>query len=238
MLGKFLELALVSADTGGAWQQYQQLGFVPAETGDIWSHAYGVVACQGLAIGLHAAADEPQSIVFVRPDVAALHRELAARGVEAEQARLGADAFNELTLREPGGMAIRVLEARSFSPPLELPEQTRLGRFLSLSLPCADMEEVAAFWSRLDMPTHTVTDPWDGMAVAGTPLAYHARRNLAEPALLFCSSQLPDTGWVKEAGLRPAKSLPALRHREHSLLRDPAGLAAVVAAATEMGPSV
>ena len=52
MLGRFLELALASADTGEVWQQYQKLGFVPAETGDIWSHAYGVVACQGLAIGV------------------------------------------------------------------------------------------------------------------------------------------------------------------------------------------
>src|SRR6187551_2634558 len=145
MLGRFLELALVSADTGETWQQYQKLGFEPAETGDIWSHAYGVVACRGLAIGLHAAGEEPMCLVFVRPDVAALHRELVARGVEVEQARLGSDVFNELTLREPGGMAIRVLEARSFSPPLELPEQTLLGGFSSLSLPSTDMEEAAAF---------------------------------------------------------------------------------------------
>ena len=121
MLGRFLEFALTSADTGGAWQQYQKWGFAPAETGDIWPHAYGVVACDGLAIGLHAAGEEPLSLVFVRADVAALHRELGARGVEVEAARLGPDVFNELTLREPGGIAIRVLEARTFSPPLELP---------------------------------------------------------------------------------------------------------------------
>src|SRR6478735_9515910 len=201
MLGRFLELALTTPDTGGAWQQYQKWGFAPAETGDIWSHAYGVVACDGLAIGLHAKGEEP-SLVFVRADVAALHRELTARGVEVESARLGADVFNELTLREPGGMAIRVLEARSFSPPLELPEQTALGRFASLSLPCADMEEAAAFWARHDMPTEPIADPWEGLAVAGTRLAYHARRSLPDPALLFCSSVLPDARWLKEAGLK------------------------------------
>jgi hypothetical protein len=228
MLGRFLELALVSADTGEAWQQYQKLGFEPAETGDIWPHAYGVVACQGIAIGLHAAGDEPQGIVFVRPDVAALHRELVARGVEVEQARLGADVFNELTLREPGGMALRVIEARSFSPPLELPEQTRLGRFVSLSLPCADMEEAAAFWAGLDMPTQTVTDPWEGLVVAGTTLAYHSRRSLAEPGLLFRGSALPDARWLKEAGLKPGKALPALRHCEHVSARDPTELVVVV----------
>ena len=228
MLGRFLELALASADTGEVWQQYQKLGFVPAETGDIWSHAYGVVACQGLAIGVHAMADETMSLVFVRPDVAALHRELISRGVEVEHARLGSDVFNELTLREPGGMAIRVLEARSFSPPLELPEQTALGRFASLSLPCADMEEAAAFWARLDMPTEPIADPWEGLAVAGTRLAYHTRRSLPDPALLFLSSVLPDARWLKEAGLKTGKSLPALRQREHSAARDPTELAAIV----------
>jgi hypothetical protein len=125
-------------------------------------------------------------------------------------------------------MAIRILEARTFSPPLELPEQTRLGKFLSLSLPCADMEEAAAFWALLNMPVHPITDPWDGLAIAGTSLAYHTRRTVPEPALLFCNSSLPDTGWVKETGLRSGKSLPALRHREHSLLRDPTELAAFV----------
>src|SRR5678815_2828838 len=121
MLGRFLELSLVTPDTGGTWQHYQRLGFEPAPTGDIWPHAYGVVACEGLAIGLHAAGDEALSISFVRPEVAALHRELTARHLDVERARLGSDVFNELTLREPGGVALRVLEARTFSPPLQTP---------------------------------------------------------------------------------------------------------------------
>jgi len=227
MLGRFLELALTTPDTGGAWQQYQKWGFAPAETGDIWSHAYGVVACDGLAIGLHAKGEEP-SLVFVRADVAALHRELVAREVEVETARLGADVFNELTLREPGGMAIRVLEARTFSPPLELPAQTLLGRFVSLSLPGAEMEESAAFWERLAMTTQPVTDPWDGLSITGTPLACHPRRSLAESSLLFHRSVLPDERWVQEAGLKRGKSVPALRAREHCALRDPTGFSAIV----------
>ena len=59
MLGQFLEVALVTDDTGDAWQQLQGLGFEPAPTGDIWPHPYGVVACEGIAIGLHARGDEP-----------------------------------------------------------------------------------------------------------------------------------------------------------------------------------
>jgi hypothetical protein len=99
MLGQFLEVALVTEDTGDFWQRLQGLGFAPAPTGDIWPYAYGVVACEGLAIGLHARGEAPLSLVFVRPEVAALHRELVARGIDIETARLGSEVFNELTLR-------------------------------------------------------------------------------------------------------------------------------------------
>ena len=94
MLGRFLELALVVDDPGAVWQRYQQLGFAAAEAGDVWQHAYGVVACRGFALGLHARGAEDFTIVFVRPDVAALHRELTERGVTIEAAQLGSDVFN------------------------------------------------------------------------------------------------------------------------------------------------
>ena len=53
MLGRFLELALVTDDTGASWSGLQRLGFAAATSGDILEHSYGVVACEGLAIGLH-----------------------------------------------------------------------------------------------------------------------------------------------------------------------------------------
>lgn len=185
MLGRFLELALVIDDPGAAWQRYQDHGFAPAETGDLWKHAYGVVACRGLAIGLHAQGAEGFSIVFVRPDVAALHRELVARGVRIETARLGSDAFNELSLREPGGILLRVLEARTFSPPAELPDATHFGRFRTVSLPCRDLTLAAQFWQALGFTPEPTDTPWEGFTLPGTPLAVHARRALTEPALVF-----------------------------------------------------
>lgn len=185
MLGRFLELALVTDDVAASWQGWQSLGFVPAQCGDIWSHAYGVVACEGLAIGLHAGNEEPLALVFVQPDVARLHRELDNLGVAVGQARLGSDVFNELTLREPGGMLLRVIEARTFSPPAELPEHTRLGRFLRLSLPCRDFDAATRFWERLGFAALPVEDPWEGLVIRGTPFGYHGRLAAREPALLF-----------------------------------------------------
>jgi hypothetical protein len=227
MLGRFLELALVVEDTGAAWQRYRQYGFAAAEAGDVWSHAYGVVACRGFALGLHARGAESFSVVFVRPDVAALHRDLADSGVQIEQARLGSDVFNELALREPGGRLLRVLEARSFSPPAETPDRTRFGMFAALSLPCRDLAKAAHFWQQMGFATEATRDPWEGFTLPGTPLAYHARRSLQEPALLF--AQGPDViGSIEDAGLHQDFALDSLGEREHSLLRTSEDLAVIV----------
>ena len=226
MLGRFLELAMVVDDPGAAWQRYQKLGFATAQTGDIWKHAYGVVACRDFTLGFHARGAEAFSIAFVRQDVAALHRGLANSGVQIEAARLGSDSFNELALREPGGRLLRVLEARSFSPPAEVPDRTAFGAFRSLSLPCRDLREAMEFWQLLGFAVEPTADPWEGFTLPGTPLAGHARRALPEPALLF---DHPGVFVADEdAGLQPDFALDALSEREHSLLRTPEDLAVIV----------
>ncbi len=225
MLGRFLELALVVDDPGPAWQRYQQFGFAAAETGDVWNYAYGVVACRGLAVGLHARGAERMSVTFVRPDVAALHRDLAVRGVQVEQARLGSDVFNELALREPGGMLVRVLEARSFSPPPEIPAETQFGGFLALSLPCR-LDQAAAFWRALGFEVVDSEDPWQGFTVAGTPLACHARRSLPEPTLMFRQPVGADLGVI--GGSMQRESVASLGETQHALLRTDEDLAVLV----------
>lgn len=229
MLGRFLELALVTEDTSTSWQDWQSLGFAAASTGDIWPHAYGVVTCAGLAIGLHAAGEESPSLVFVRPEVAALHRELQGLGIEVEHARLGSDVFNELMLREPGGMPVRVLESRSFSPPLENPAHTALGRFAAVTLPARDVEAAREFWEGLGFSCQPSTLPdWpeEAFVLAGTPVSIHPRRLLPEPALLFRqtsgqSREAAGAASLDQAGItseKPRAGLPdgtrLLRSRE------------------------
>ena len=227
LLGRFLELSLVTADTGDAWQQYQKLGFEAAPTGDIWPHAYGVVTCENLAIGLHAVGEEALSITFVRPEVAALHRELTARQVDIEHAQLGADVFNELMLREPGGVALRVIEARSFSPAQQTPLQTALGRFITLSLPGRDIDVARQFWSELGHECMPTAGPWEGFSVAGLPLSVHPRRVLAEPALIFHASA-DDMHALGGLPLQRERMLPALRGIAHQRVRMPGDVAALV----------
>jgi hypothetical protein len=223
MLGRFLEVALVTGHTGEEWQRLQNLGFEPAPTGDIWPHAYGVVACEGLAIGLHAKGEEPFSVVFVREDVAALHRELTARGLEVEQARLGSDVFNELTLRAPGGTALKVLEARSFSPPAHLPARTVPGAFRWLSLPCRDPEGAMPFWSALGEECALMDEPFAGFTM-GRSLACHARRLFPGPLLVFESPGKNAREALLDAGLEIMPRL-AMADVPHLVARGPGELA-------------
>lgn len=232
MLGRFLEVALVTGDTGGTWQQLQKLGFEPASTGDIWSHAYGVVSCEGLAIGLHAKGDEPFSVVFVRPDVAALHRELTALGIEVEAARLGSDAFNELWLRDPDGTALHVIEARSFSPPAQLPARTAAGSFRWLSLPCQDTTEALRFWSSLGAQCAPIESPCPGFTIGPSSLACHERRVSGGPLLVFDAPDDDARELLESAGFVMRPRLAALAGTPHQVARGPEGLTLVMLEST------
>jgi hypothetical protein len=230
MLGRFLELALVTDDPGAGWNDLQRLDFAGATSGDIWTHSYGVVACAGLAIGLHASGQEPLALHFVHPDVAALDRELTARFIEVESSRLGSDVFNELMLREPGGVPLRVVAARTFSPPLEIPEHTAFGRFLSVSLPSTNLAEAQSFWERLDRDVQVQTQPWESIAVQGLPIACHDSGDFREPALLFDGAKAWEDDALLAAGVSKGRPVPALRDRGHRVLRGVAGLAIIVLA--------
>jgi hypothetical protein len=185
-LGRFLEVALPCADIRASWDYFQSLAFGAAVTGDVWSHPYGVVTCEGLSLGLHGAHCNGLTLCFVRQDVAALHRELIKGSIDVESAQLSNDVFNQLQLRDPDGNALRILEARTFSPPLEVPQVTAMGRFLCVSLPSTDLTSTAHFWAGLGIATTVGEDPWSGLSLLGTaPVTYHLRSHHADPILLF-----------------------------------------------------
>ncbi len=218
MLGRFLELSLVVGDTAAAWQRWLDFGFAAGEAGDIWPHAYGALACEGIAIGLHAAGEAAVCVSFVRPEVAALERALADRLIGVERARLGPEDFHLLELREPGGMLLRVQESRTFSAPAELPARSMAGVFRTLSLPCPDLAEARGFWERLDCEVRDTDEPWPALLVDGMPLACHETAAWREPLLVF-------DGGGSGASARSATRVPALARRAHRLLPTPDGVA-------------
>jgi hypothetical protein len=138
--------------------------------------------------------------------------------------------FNELCLREPGGVLLRVIAARTFSPPLDLPQRTAFGRFRGVSLPCDDLGEAQGFWERLDTDIEASSEPWESIHIAGLPIAYHASADFRDPALLFDGDHAWDNDTLRAAGVSIARPLPALRDRAHRVLRSAEGLAVITIA--------
>ena len=201
MPGQFLELALSTDEVLADCAGYEQLGFVAAQTGDVWPHHYGVMACHGLCIALHGLPAAPPTLVFTRENVAALARELDARGLQPTQMRLGSDVFNELSLHDPAGNRVRVLEARTFTPPAA-PALTRLGRFEALSLPCDDVALSRDYWQQLGFVADSDTaGDLSVLRGGGLVLMLHPRAQAGAPLLRF--------GPVREGQTLTRYTLPA-----------------------------
>jgi hypothetical protein len=227
MLGSFLEVGLSTTDIRVSCEFYERLGFGTAVTGDIWTHHYGVMTCRGLCLGLHELRRPSPWLALARENVAQLARELEAQRLSPSSARLGSEVFNELELRDPAGLVLRVLEARSFSPPARVPPVTALGGFEALSLPLRDFSVAEGFWERLGYPTRAHAEPWATLQVEdlGLPLRYHAPKLHPEPLLLFSQQ---DLGVAREVladlGLAAAPGLGGFGTPEHLLLESPEGL--------------
>lgn len=232
MLGRFLEFSLSAPAPAASVAHYEALGFVAATAGDVWPHAYGVMCCEDLALGLHGKAGAALTVSFVQQDVARLHRALEARGIAPGDAVLGHDQFNRLELTDPAGTTVRVIEARSFSAPAQVPQTTLLGRFWRLSLPVADPSRTANFWAQLGFTIAPLGDPWPALASGQElPLAWHARGEWPEPALLFRHPRIAALADRLEARGFDLEERPLpLGGAERLLLRSPENLPAIVLA--------
>ena len=131
--------------------------------------------------------------MFTRENVAALARDLEARGLRPTGLRLGSDVFNELSLQDPAGNRLRVLEARTFSPPLT-PAATRLGQFEALSLPCDDPVESRDYWQQLGWTAvEGAASEQPVLRGQGLLLTLHPRAQDAGPLLRFGPAQQQPT---------------------------------------------
>ena len=84
MFGRFLELAIATADIAASVQFYERLGFAQVPTDDAWSHRYGVLTDGRIHIGLHEREMPSPSICFVLPELAQARARLTAARFEQE----------------------------------------------------------------------------------------------------------------------------------------------------------
>jgi hypothetical protein len=149
MFGRFLELGITTSGIVESLQFYERLGFTQLITGDAWPHHYGVLSDGRLHLGLHERPMASPALTFVLPQLTRAQQRLRAAGFEWQHAVLGDESLNQLQLRDPGGNAVTLLEARTYSPAAPgagLP--SLCGYFSYLSLPQADPEAAREFWER------------------------------------------------------------------------------------------
>lgn len=189
MFGRFLELAIATRDIAASVQFYERLGFMQLITNDAWPHRYGVLSDGRIHLGLHEYAMPSPSVSFVLPELIQARAALAAARFEPELSRLGEEELHQLRLRDPGGHAVTLLEARTYSPAAPDPSAESLcGYFLHLSLPQTDFERARSFWERggfVALPELDERYAHLPLTSDRLDLAFHQRRLLDAPLLVF-----------------------------------------------------
>jgi catechol 2,3-dioxygenase-like lactoylglutathione lyase family enzyme len=188
-LGRFLEIGIATPVIRDSLEFYESLGFVQAATGETWSHPYAVVTDGHLFIGLHGREMPSPSLTFVLPELRLGVGRLKERGVSFEHERFGDDVFNQAQLRDPGGLSILLLEARTFSPPqLEAPLESACGYFSELGIPTRATDAARAFWESLGfvaLEEESQPFPRTPLVSDGVDLALYRTRALRHPVLTF-----------------------------------------------------
>jgi hypothetical protein len=228
MLGRFLELSLPAPRILESWQFYQRLGFTSAIVGEAWPHGYSVVTDGRLVIGLHDAGGVAAPLLsYVLPDLARQVRSIEALGIEFDRRQLADDTFNEAVFTAPDGQQVRLLEARTFSPP-EQPPPTRLGWFEEYALPVNDLGEARAYWERLGFVTAAEgDDPWPHLSLTSDTfdIGLYLTRELPRPTLVFSADdgvELRER--LAEIGVEPDARLPrSLDPNTHLMVVAPEG---------------
>ena len=239
MLGRFLELSVQTPDIGASLEFYEKLGFFQADVGEAWQHPYAVVSDGRVCIGLHQSEESRAMLTFVRPNVLASLPEFESLGVEFAFRCLGADRFNEIGWALPSGQLIRVVEARTFSPPKTRgPEGSSCGYYLEIGLPALDLAAAKSYWERFgfvgmdepDAPLPHVCCTSDTIDIG-----LYESRDLRAPTLLFETGSLTaNVARIAHRGIEPERRLPgALKPGAAALYVAPEGTAILIAAQSD-----
>lgn len=229
VLGRFHEISLQTADIRESVEFYERLGFTQASTNDTWTHPYGVLTDGRIFIGLHQRRFTAPALTFVHEGVATFATEIEARGIELETRHTSEDAFNEIGFRDPDGQAVRVLEARTYSPVTRRAEDTSLcGYFIEYSMPVGDFETAREYWEPLGfVATEEPDAPYAHLPLTSDhlDLAFHRPRTLDRPMLVFRDANMRERlARIRALGIKEAGELPrGLPTAANALLESPEG---------------
>jgi hypothetical protein len=154
MLGQFLEYSVAAQPLADSFEFFESLGFSSVPVSDTLPEPYLVCFDGAIAVGLHDRVQAGPHLTFVRPGLRDYVRPLRRLGVSVTHEHLRDNEFNSLGLRDPGGMAIILIEARTF-PPGDWDENNVAicGELFEITLPAADLAESTRFWLQLGLTT-------------------------------------------------------------------------------------
>jgi len=227
-LGRLLEISLATPDVAASLAFYESLGFVQARVGEAWPHAYAVVTDGRVSLGLHGNEFESPLPTWVAPALRERVSVLQALGIELEDARLDDLALHQMLLRAPTGQLLRLLEARTFSPPdVSAAHSSRLGYFEEYALTSHEPVADGAWWESLGFVAfEPVAEPFGKVVACSRDLNVGLYDlDLDGPALVFSAADM-DTRIValREQGHRFARRLPrALAASGAAILEAPEG---------------
>ena len=227
-LGRFLEVSLAAADVAESLAFYEALGFVQASVGEAWSHPYAVVTDGRLSLGLHGTTFESPLPTWVAPSLREHLATLASLDVTIEEARLDDASMHQALLREPSGQPLRLLEARTYSPPALAPAHaTALGYFEEFAIPASDLAIASAFWERVGFVAfEPVREPFTRVVAASRDLNVGLYAiDLPAPVLVFSDAAMPERiASLRDRGFRFVPRLPrALAAVGAAMLEAPEG---------------
>jgi catechol 2,3-dioxygenase-like lactoylglutathione lyase family enzyme len=236
VLGRFLEYSLATPDIRASFEFYAKLGFTQAQVGETWSHPYAVVTDGRIHLGLHQADLPAPSLTFVRPDLLRHLPALESAGVQFDYRCLGNDVFNEVGWFDPAGHAVRLIEARTFSPVKHSRSAwSRCGYFVEVALPAADLERAKKYWETfgfvgMDEPDDLL--PHVACTSDHIELGFYDPAELRRPALRFEVEDLRATvASLGGDGLATSNALPALNRNAAAVFAAPEGTLLLLTAA-------
>lgn len=212
-LGRFLEVAIATGDVAAALAFYESLGFVQVPVGEAWPHAYAVVTDGRLTLGFHAAEIESPLPTWTAPKLRDCLESLRALGVEPEHVQLDDLSLHHAVIRDPSGQALRLLEARTFSPPaLAAGYESQLGYFEEFAFGNANLAASSSFWEALGFVAfEPVPGPPSKIVASSTDLNLGLVDGaLATPLLRFTAVDMPErVARLRDRGFAFARRVPA-----------------------------
>jgi catechol 2,3-dioxygenase-like lactoylglutathione lyase family enzyme len=211
-LGRFLEISLAATDVAESLAFYESLGFVQASVGEAWPHPYAVVTDGRLSLGLHGADFASPLPTWVAPSLRARLAALATLDVTIDEARLDDVSLHQALLRDPSGQPLRLLEARTFSPPVLSPaHSSALGYFEEFAFATPDLAAASAFWERVGFVAfEPVREPFARAVAASRDLNVGLYAiDLQVPVLVFTDAAMPERiASLRDQGHRFAQRMP------------------------------